>query len=199
MYWNWDSHFQYWHPFPVVIHTVLFWIPLLLDSTSENFPFGMVEYLPKRAICHTGTGVTHVVPFLVLGSASSGTVIQLAPYRNWTLCAWSHFRYGALPVPVGSFTGPRTGTDSSSRSQFRYRALPVPVRSYLGSRTRTELFYVRWVSLLVGLGLGSRRGRAADAQRARRDTTTMTMATADDVDDLRRRRWRRRDGRRRRR
>ena len=30
------------------------------------------------------------VPFPVRGSASSGTDIHWAPYRNWTLCAWSH-------------------------------------------------------------------------------------------------------------
>ena len=30
------------------------------------------------------------VPFPVRGSASSGMVIHWAPYRNWTLCAWSH-------------------------------------------------------------------------------------------------------------
>ncbi len=182
MCWNWDSHFQYWHPFPVVIHTVLFWIPLLLDSASENFPFGAVEYLPKRAICHTGTGVTHVVPFPVLGSASSGTVIQLAPYRNWTLCVWSHFQYGVLPVPVWSFTGPRTGTDSSSRSYFRYGALPVPVRSFLGSRTRTELCAVGKPvggfvgSARVGVGLLTRDGR--DDSRRRQRPTMTTMATA---------------------
>jgi hypothetical protein len=33
-----------------------------------------------------------VVPFPVRGSASSGTVIHWAPYRNWTLCARSHFQ-----------------------------------------------------------------------------------------------------------
>ncbi len=35
-----------------------------------------------------------LVPFPVLGSASSGTGIYRAPYRNWTLCGWSHFWYG---------------------------------------------------------------------------------------------------------
>jgi hypothetical protein len=65
------------------------------------------------------------VPFPVRGSASSGTVIHWAPYRNWTLCAWYHFRYGALPVPIWSF---------------------------LWSRTRTKL-YAQWVRLLVCLWL----------------------------------------------
>jgi hypothetical protein len=47
-----------------------------------------------------------VVPFLVLGSASSGTVVHWAPYRNWTLCAWSHFQCQALPIPVTDVLGP---------------------------------------------------------------------------------------------
>jgi hypothetical protein len=37
---------------------------------------------------------------MVLGYAISGTVIHWAPYQSWALWAWSHFRYGALPVPV---------------------------------------------------------------------------------------------------
>jgi hypothetical protein len=65
-----------------------------------------------------------VVPFPVRGSASSSTVIHWAPYQN----AWSHFRYGALPVPVRSFTGPCTETGLYARGpisgtglcQFRY-------------------------------------------------------------------------------
>jgi hypothetical protein len=96
------------------------------------------------------------VPFPVRGSVSSGTVIHWAPYRNWTLCARSHFRYGALPVPVRSFTGPRTGTGLYARGpisgmglcQFRYghslgpvpeldsmRAVPFPVRGSANSGT----------------------------------------------------------------
>ena len=46
-----------------------------------------------------------VIPFPVPDSASSGTVIQMAPYRNWTLCVWSHFRYRALQVPFRTGTG----------------------------------------------------------------------------------------------
>ena len=81
------------------------------DPTSGNFPFGTV---PKLAICHywycaglictiSGTGLCHfryghslgpvpeldsmcVIPFPVLGSASSGMVVSRVPYRNWTLC-----------------------------------------------------------------------------------------------------------------
>ncbi len=51
-----------------------------------------------------------LIPFLVLGSASSGTGIHWVPYRNWTLCAWSHFRYWDLPVLVRASIGPCTGT-----------------------------------------------------------------------------------------
>ena len=92
-------------PFPVlapISSTVLFWIPL-----PEIFH--LVRY-PNAQFASTGTGRDSFVPFPVLGSASSGTVIHWAPYRNWTLCARSHFWYGALPVLVRSFTGPSTGT-----------------------------------------------------------------------------------------
>ena len=59
----------------------------------------------------------HVVPFPpVLGYAISGTVIVRVPYRHWTLCAWFHFRYWAMPFPVRSFTGPRTGSGLYARS-----------------------------------------------------------------------------------
>ncbi len=57
-----------------------------------------------------------VVPFPVPGSASSGTVVHRAPYRNWMLCAWSHFRYRALPVLVRLFIGSYTGTGLYARA-----------------------------------------------------------------------------------
>jgi hypothetical protein len=101
-------------PFPVlapISSTVLFWIPL-----PEIFH--LVRY-PNAQFASTGTGRDSFVPFPVLGSASSGTVIHWAPYRNWTLCARSHFRYGALPVPVWSFTGPRTGTGLYARGPIQ--------------------------------------------------------------------------------
>jgi len=93
--------------------------------------------------------LTQFVPFLVTGSSSSGTVVHRAPYRNWTLSAWSHFRYRALPVAVRSFVGPRTGTglyaccpiSSTELCQFRRGRLSGPV---------PELDYVRWVQLLEG-------------------------------------------------
>ena len=121
-------------PFPVLA-PIYQYCPFL-DPTSGNFPFG-TRY-PNRQSAITGTGRDSfrtisgtglcrfrqgdslgpvpklgsmcVVPFPVRGSASSGTVIHWAPYRNWTLCTWSHFQYGALPVPVRSFTGSRTET-----------------------------------------------------------------------------------------
>ena len=97
-------------PFPVmapISSTVLLRIPLLEM-------FHLVRY-PNWQSAITGTGRDSFVPFPVLGVpfpvlgyAISGTVIHWAPYRNWTLCAWSHFRYRALPVPVWSFFGSRT-------------------------------------------------------------------------------------------
>jgi hypothetical protein len=73
-------------------------------------------------------GMTHFVPFPELGYAIFGTVIHWAPYWKWTLCAWSHFRYRALPAPVLSLLGTRTRTghyvcgpiSSSGLCYFRY-------------------------------------------------------------------------------
>ena len=152
---------------------------------------------PNAQFASTGTERDSFVPFPVLGSASSGTVIQLAPYQNWTLCARSHFRYGALPVPVRSFTGPRTGTELC--------AVGKPVGGFVGSAR-------------VGVGLLTCDGRGG-IRRLRlwqQPTTTTTYddddgdgATGDEVDDdgdgtmgdnvddygdgRQRRRWRRRD------
>jgi hypothetical protein len=103
-------------------------------------------------------GSMHVVPFPVRGSASSGTVIHWAPYQNWALYGLSHFRYGALPVPVRSFTGPHTETGLYMRGpfsgtglcQFRYghSLVPVPkLDSMPGGYAR------RWVCGFVGLWL----------------------------------------------
>ncbi len=99
-------------PFPVIAlisSTVLLWIPLLEI-------FHLVRY-PNWQSAITGTGCDSFVPFPVLGVpfpvlgyAISDMVIHWAPYRNWTLCAWSHFRYRALPVSVWSFFGSRTRT-----------------------------------------------------------------------------------------
>ena len=95
------SHFQYWHPLPVLsfFGSHLRKFSIWCGTQAGNLPLLVL-------------GVTHFVQFPVLGYAISGTgtVIHWAPYRNWAPCAWSHFRYGALPVPVGSFTGPRTET-----------------------------------------------------------------------------------------
>jgi hypothetical protein len=122
-----------------------------LDSTSGNFPFGTV---PKRAICQYWywAGVTHL----------------------------SHFRYWALPVPVRSFTGPRTGTGLYARGpisgmglcQFRYghslgpvpeldsmRAVPFPVRGSASSGTDIHWAPYRNWSLCVNRTALERRER----------------------------------------
>ena len=121
-------------------------------------------------------GVTHFVPFLVLSYAISGTVIHWAPCRNWALCAWSHFRYGALPVPVGSFTGPHTETglyvhgpiSGTGLCQFRYGhslgsvpklgsmcVVPFPVRDSASSGTVIHWVpYRNWTLCVVGTPVG---------------------------------------------
>jgi hypothetical protein len=120
-------------PFPVlapITSTVLFWIPLQEIFHLVRCPNrqSAITGTGRDSFCTiSGTGLCHfrydhslgpvpklgsmrVVPFPGWGSASSGTVIHWAPYQNWTLCAWSRFRYGALPVLVRSFNGFRTKT-----------------------------------------------------------------------------------------
>jgi hypothetical protein len=165
--------------FPVlapITSTVLFWIPF-----KEKFH--LVRY-PNWQSAITGTGrdsfrtisgtelcqfwyghslgpvlklgSMRVVLFPVRGSASSGRVIHWAPYQNWALCAWSHFRYGALPVPVRSFTGPRTETGlyvhgpffGTGLCQFRYGHSPGPVPKLDSMRGG---YACRWVCGFVGL------------------------------------------------
>ena len=137
-------------PFPVlapISSTVLFWIPL-----PEIFH--LVRY-PNAQFASTGTGRDSCRPISGIG-----------------LC---QFRYGhsigpvpeldSMPVPVRSFTGPRTGTEIC--------AVGKPVGGFVGSAH-------------VGVGLLTRNGR--DGIRR--------LRPADNDDDLRRRRWRRRNGRR---
>ena len=122
-------------PFPVmapISSTVLFWIPLLeifhlVRSPNWNWQYAITgtgrdsfRTISGARLCRFRYGHSlgpvpeadsmHVVPFPVSGSASSGTVVVSVPYRNWTLCVWSHFRYRAQPVPVRLFLGSRTGT-----------------------------------------------------------------------------------------
>ena len=93
----WASHFRYWAmPFPVHGHSLALGPVPELDSMR-------------------------MVPFRVPSPASSGTVFIMVPYWNWTLCAWSHFRYRALPVPVRSFLGSRTGTGLYACSKYVIR------------------------------------------------------------------------------
>ncbi len=112
-----------------------YWYCPFGESITVNFPYCTV---PLLANCHywywewfncpiSGTGLCQfryghllvpipeldsmrIVPFPVLGSASSGMVICWAPYQNWTLCVWSHFQYWALPVPVRALDGPNNRT-----------------------------------------------------------------------------------------
>ena len=114
-YWNWHSHFQYWHPFPVLS---------FFGFHFRKFSIWYGTQTRNLTVLVLG-GRDSFVPFPVLGSASSGTVIHWAPYRNWTLCIRSHFRYGAPPVPVRSFTGPRTATELC--------AVGKPVGGFVGS------------------------------------------------------------------
>ena len=124
--------------FPVlapITSTVLFWIPFKEIFHLVRYPNSqsVITGTGRDSFCTiSGTlqchfrygnslgpvpklGSMRVVPFPVRGSASSGTVIHWAPYRNWALYAWSLFRYGTLPVPVWSFSGSRTETGLYAR------------------------------------------------------------------------------------
>jgi hypothetical protein len=91
------------------------WQSVITGTGSDSF-----RTISSAGLCHfrygrslgpvLELGSMCVVPFQVLGSSISATVVVGVPYLNWTLCAWSHFRYQAMPVLVRSFTGPRTGT-----------------------------------------------------------------------------------------
>ena len=187
-YWNWHSHFQYWHPFPVLSFFEFHFrkISIWYSTQSRNLPVLELSVTHSSHFRYWALPVPvrysigpvpeldsmRAVPFPVWGSASSGMVIHWAPYRNWTLCACSHFRYRALPVQVRSYTGPRTETglyahgpiSGTGLCQFRYghslgpvpkldsmHVVPFPVlgsaiqgRSFTGPRTKTGL-YARWV------------------------------------------------------
>jgi hypothetical protein len=116
-------------PFPVTVpisSNVLFGGPFLKFSHFVQSPnwqsaitgTGHDSFRPisGTGLCHfqyghslgpvPGLDSMRMVPFPVPGSASSGTVIHWAPYWNWTLCAWSHFRYRALPRPATHVLGP---------------------------------------------------------------------------------------------
>ena len=51
----------------------------------------------------TGTGLYAHGPLSSTGSASYSTVVFRVPHQNWTLCAWSHFWYRAMPFPFSNF------------------------------------------------------------------------------------------------
>ena len=120
-------------PFPVMapISSTVFFIPLLENFHlvwSPNWQSAITGTGRDSFRTISGTGLCHfwyghslgpvpevdsmrVVSFPVPGSSSSGTVVVGDPYQNWTLCAWSHFRHWALPVPVRSFLGSRIRTE----------------------------------------------------------------------------------------
>ena len=120
--------------------------------------------------------MTYFEPFPVLSNAISVTVIHWAPYQNLALCAWSHFRCGALQFPVRSFTGPRTKTglytgcpiSSTGLCQFRYghslgpvpklgsiRVVPFPVWDSASSGTVINWVpYRNWTLCTVGTPIG---------------------------------------------
>ena len=119
-------------PFPVlapITSTVLFWIHLVRYPNRQSAITGTGHdsfcTISSTELCHfryghslgpiPKLGAMCVVPCPVRGSASSGTVIHWSLYQNWALCAWSHFQYGALAVPVRSFTGSRTKTGLYAR------------------------------------------------------------------------------------
>ena len=128
-YWNWHSHFQYWHPFPVLsffeFHFRKFsiWystqtrnLPALELSVthSSHVRYGALP-VPVQSFTgpRTGTGLNARGPISSTGLCQFWYGHFSVPYRNWTLCERSHFRHGALPVPVRSFLGSRTGTGLS--------------------------------------------------------------------------------------
>jgi len=157
-------------PFPVlapITSTIIIWIPL-------QEIFHLVRY-PNRQSAITG-GRAHFIPFPVLGYAISGTVIHWAPYRNWALCVWSHFRYGALPVPVRSFTGPRTETGLYARG-------PISGTGLCHSGTVIHWApYQNWTlcpvgTLLVGLWFDDNGVMDDDVNDNDGDGATMRMTT----------------------
>ena len=105
------SHFRYW-ALPVLVRSFAglhtgtgLYVHCLISSTGLcQFRYGhSLGPVPEL-------DSVHIVPFPVSGSASSRRVICWAPYQNWTLCAFFHFQYWALPVPVLVFAEPCTGT-----------------------------------------------------------------------------------------
>ena len=124
------SHFQYWHPLPGLsffgshLRKYSIWYGRYPSRQSAITGTGRDSFrtISGTGLCHfryghslgpvPKLGSMRMVPFPGRGSASSGRVIHWAPYRNWAPCVWSHFRYGALPVPVRSFTW--GGTDKNA-------------------------------------------------------------------------------------
>jgi hypothetical protein len=70
-------HFRYGHSLGPV--------PKLGSMRGSHFRYRALP-VPVRSFTGPRTATVCVVPFLVRGSASSGTVIHWAPYQNWALC-----------------------------------------------------------------------------------------------------------------
>jgi len=147
-------------PFPVmapISSNVLFWIPL-----PEIFH--LVRSPNWQSVIILVLGVTHFVPFQVLGYAISGTVFPLAPYRkwtlcvflvsgsassgtvvvrvlcqNWTLCVWTHFQYWAMPVLVRLRLGSSINVVSKPRPPNRSTASWQASITLLGALVLVEL------------------------------------------------------------
>ena len=113
-------------PFPVlapITSTVLFWIPF-------KEIFHLVRY-PNWQSAITGTG-----------RDSCCTISShWAPYQNWAQCAWSHFRYGALPVPVQGSASSGTVIHWVPYRNWTLCAVGTPIGGFVGL----------WVCGFVGL------------------------------------------------
>jgi hypothetical protein len=154
-----------------ITSTVLLWIPF-------KEIFHLVRYPNwQSAITVTGTGRDSFRTIV------SGTELchfryghSLGPIPKLGSMHGSHFRYGALPVPVRSFTGPRTETGLYVRGpisgtelcQFRYghslgpvpklgsiHVVPFPVRGSASTGTVIHWVpYQYWTLCAVGTPVG---------------------------------------------
>ena len=110
-------------PVPVMVPitgTVLLVSPLLLIFYTVRYHYW------QTAI--TGTGSDSIVPFLVLGSASSSMVICWSPYQNWTLWHCPISGTGLCQFRYGHSLGPIPELDSM-------RIVPFPVLGSASSGT----------------------------------------------------------------
>ena len=110
-----------------ITSTVLLWIPF-------KEIFHLVRY-PNWQSAITGTGRDSFCTIFGTELCHFRYGHSLGPVPKLGSMRGSHFRYRALPVPVRSFTGPRTGTglyargtiSSTGLCQFRYGPFYGPV------------------------------------------------------------------------